>query len=113
MNESDHAELRALLAALPAETRCELVRMYRQSLLNHLDLIGLRPGTNGEPLVVALHGLAGSAAMMQDPDLSQAARGMERDLIAGRVDEAWQRWPAIEARARRTLALLDALEAGG
>ena len=109
MNESDHTELRALLSNLPAETRGELVRMYRQSLLNHLDLIGMRPGTSGEPLVVAVHGLAGSAAMMQDQDLSQAARGMERDLAAGRVEDAWKRWPAIEARARRTLAVLDSV----
>ena len=111
MSDPAFAEVRALLSSLPADTRRELVHMYRRSVANHLDLIRLRPGSNGEPLVVALHGLAGSAALMQDRDLSQAARSMEGDLRAGRVEQAWSRWPALEANARRTLDLLDSLEA--
>jgi HPt (histidine-containing phosphotransfer) domain-containing protein len=113
MNEHDRTALVALIANLPADTRLELVRMYRRSIANQLDLIGMRPCTNGEPLVVALHGLAGSAAMMQDQELSKAARSMEGDLRAGRVDPAWQHWPTIQALAQRTLAQLDSIEAAG
>lgn len=113
MSEHDRAALTALISALPAESRGELVRMYRRSLTNHLDLIGIRPYTNSEALVVALHGLAGSAAMMQDQELSKAARSMEGDLREGRVDLAWRRWPAIQALAQRTLAQLDSIEARG
>lgn len=112
MSDHDRADLLALMSSLPADTRRELVRMYRRSIGNHLDLIAMRPGANGEPLVVALHGLAGSAAMMQDQDLSRTARSMERDLREGRVKEAWRLWPSIEVQARRTLAVLDQLEAG-
>lgn len=113
MSEHDRAALAALIANLPAETRGELVRMYRRSLTNQLDLIGLRPYTNSEALVVALHGLAGSAAMMQDKELSTSARSMEGELIEGRVDAAWRRWPTIQALAQRTLAQLDSIEAAG
>jgi HPt (histidine-containing phosphotransfer) domain-containing protein len=113
MSEHDRAALAALIAALPPESRGELVRMYRRSLANHLDLIGLAPYTNSEPLVVALHGLAGSAAMMQDQELSKAARSMENDLREGRVDAAWRRWPAVQAFAQRTQAQLDSIEAAG
>ena len=110
MSDHHHAGLRALLSSLPADTRGELVRMYGRSIASHLDLIGLRPGSNSEPLAVALHGLGGSAAMMQDRELSQHARGMEGDLRAGRVEQAWARWPDLQAHARRTLALLDSLD---
>lgn len=113
MTRHDRATLAALISALPPESRGELVRMYRRSLTNHMDLIGTRPRTNSEPLVVALHGLAGSAAMMQDQELSKAARSMENDLLEGRVDAAWRRWPTIQALAQRTLAQLDSIEAAG
>ncbi len=113
MSEHDRATLAALISALPPESRGELIRMYRRSLVNHLDLIGTRPYTNSEPLVVALHGLAGSAAMMQDQELSKAARSMENDLREGRLDPAWRRWPTIQALAQRTLAQLDSIEAAG
>ena len=43
MSEHDRAALAALISNLPAETRGELVRMYRRSLTNQLDLIGMRP----------------------------------------------------------------------
>jgi hypothetical protein len=47
--------------------------------------------------------------MMQDQDLSQPARAMEKALREGRPDDALVLLPQLQAAAQRTLAALHEL----
>jgi HPt (histidine-containing phosphotransfer) domain-containing protein len=99
-----------LLRMLPARTRAQMVGMYRDSLRAQLATLegALTAGAAPDSGLVALvHKLAGSAAMMQDADLSLPARAIEKALGAGAIDEARSHWPAVRAAADRTLAALE------
>jgi HPt (histidine-containing phosphotransfer) domain-containing protein len=96
-----------LLAAVPQDTRTTLAALY-------LDLLG--PGL--EPIAQSLdalpggdaarllHKLAGGAAMLQDRDVAQSARTMEYALLAGDTAGALALWPALQAAAARSRAVL-------
>lgn len=105
-----------LLQMLPAASRAQMVRMYGQLLGEQLHSVGDALGALASPpapaLVDLLHKIAGSAAMMQDQDLSLPARAMEAALRDGRNADAVAAWPAMEAAALRTLAALQAIEGG-
>jgi len=105
-----------LLQMLPAAARAQMVRMYGQLLGEQLHSVGdALANLAGPPpaqLVDLLHKIAGSAAMMQDQDLSLPARAMEAALRDGRPADAVAAWPAMVAAAHRTLAALQAMEAG-
>lgn len=98
----------ALLRQLPATSREAMVRMYRQSLREHLDQVaqGLQPGGDPQTVSSSAHRIAGSAGMMQDLALCDVARAMEVALREGRPDEARAHWPRLDACAQRTLAAL-------
>lgn len=98
----------ALLGQLPQASREAMVRMYRQSLREHLDLVaaGLKPGADTQAVAAPAHRIAGSAGMMQDLALCDVARAMELALREGRPDDARAQWPRLAERAQRTLAAL-------
>ncbi|TFZ08317.1 Hpt domain-containing protein [Ramlibacter humi] len=97
-----------LLALLPAPTRAQMVAMYRETLTSQLrSLQTAFEGFPGEELAPLVHKLAGSAAMMQDPDLSVPARAMERALRSGDGETAASHWPEVRAAAARTLVALE------
>lgn len=100
-----------LLGLLPAATRAELVRMYTELLATQLRVVrdGLRAPDDPEVLAL-VHKIAGSAAMMQDRDLSEPARSMEKALREQRASDAAACWPAVEAAAARTLIALAVLD---
>ncbi|HZY19180.1 MAG TPA: Hpt domain-containing protein [Ramlibacter sp.] len=96
-----------LLGMLPAAARGEMVRLYTELLATQVRSIGERLRTPDDPEVVALvHKVAGSAAMMQDQDLSLPARDMEKALREQRTADALACWPLVDAAAARTLAVL-------
>lgn len=112
MSETDNAgerlgEMYRLLAMLPPATGLEMVRMYRDALAGQVRLLGdaLQRQAAAESAPVA-HKIAGSAAMMQDQELSQAARAVERALLAGAMQEARSLWPQVQACAEFTLESL-------
>jgi HPt (histidine-containing phosphotransfer) domain-containing protein len=97
-----------LLGMLPAPTRAEMVRLYGETLLGPLQGVGDALRAPVDPQVVALvHKVAGSAAMMQDQDLSQPARALEHALLEGRLEAAVALWPQVREAAARTLGVLD------
>ncbi len=98
----------ALLQQLPQASREAMVRMYRQSLSDHLGQIaaGLQPGGDAQAVVAPAHRIAGSAGMMQDQALCDVARALENALREGRRDEALAHWPRLNERAQVTLAAL-------
>ncbi len=105
--------LKALLAQLPAGSRGAMVRMYRQSLEDHLAQVafGLGPGADTGVWLAAVHRIAGAAGMMQDQALSEVARDMELALRMQRPEDARALWPRLQARAQATRAALDVLDA--
>ena len=108
MNDSLRLEaMFKLLELLPAQTRSGMVRMYSDSLVEQVQMLGqcLAQG-QAEACASIAHKIAGSAAMMQDQELSQAARAAERALVAGRPDEALGHWPQVQACADFTLQAL-------
>ena len=96
-----------LLAVLPAQVRCDMVRMYCESLESQVALLGqaLAQGDVQASMAVA-HKIAGSAAMMQDGELSRVARGVEAALREGRAEEALRHWPGVQDCAGFTLGCL-------
>jgi HPt (histidine-containing phosphotransfer) domain-containing protein len=99
-----------LLGLLPAPTRAEMVRMYGETLLGPLQGVGAALREPIDPDVVALvHKVAGSAAMMQDQDLSLPARGLEHALREGRLADAVALWPQVREAATRTLGALESV----
>jgi HPt (histidine-containing phosphotransfer) domain-containing protein len=102
-----------LLGMLPAATRVEMVRMYGETLRGPLQGVGDALRAPVDPALVALvHKVAGSAAMMQDHDLSLPARALEHALHEGRLDDAVALWPQVREAATRTLGALETLRAG-
>jgi hypothetical protein len=100
-----------LLGMLPAATRVEMVRMYGETLRGPLQGVGDALRAPIDPAVVALvHKVAGSAAMMQDPDLSLPTRALEHALHEGRLADAVALWPQVREAAARTLEALAGLE---
>ena len=98
----------SLLAQLPGPVRDKMVGMYRDSLTTQLDQLGQVLGAGDVVAMQAVaHKLAGAAAMMQDRELSQAARSMEIALTEYRAEAAIQAWPRIQAHAQVTLAALQ------
>jgi len=99
----------ALLRQLPATSRDAMVRMYRQSLRDHLEQVatGLQPGGDAQAATATVHRVAGSAGMMQDLALCDVARAMEVALREGRPDDARAQWPRLQERALRTLEALS------
>ena len=98
-----------LLRMLPEATRARMVEMYRDGLGQQLAALEpvLAGGAPGDPALAGLvHKLAGSAAMMQDADLSLPARAIEKALMAGDAEAARARWPELRVAADRTLAAL-------
>ncbi len=98
----------ALLQQLPEASRDAMVRMYRQSLREHLEQVeaGLRPGGDPQSVIFPAHRIAGSAGMMQDRCLCDVARDMEVALREGRPDDARALRPQLDACAQLTLAAL-------
>jgi HPt (histidine-containing phosphotransfer) domain-containing protein len=98
----------ALLRQLPQASRESMVRMYRHSLREHLDLVaaGLAPGGDMQAVAAPAHRIAGSAGMMQDLALCDVARTMEVALREGRPDDARAQWPQLVERAQQTLDAL-------
>lgn len=96
-----------LLAMLPAETRTSMVAMYCEALESHLTTMrqSLAQGQL-EATSAAAHKIAGSAAMMQDQDVSRVARAIESALRGGREDEALRHWPGMLEGASFTLERL-------
>ena len=96
-----------LLAAVPPETRERLVALYLDLLGPGLDAVDRRlhvdPGGDAAQL---LHKLAGGAGMLQDHDVAVHARAMEAALLAGDPAAARASWPALQAAAARSRALL-------
>jgi HPt (histidine-containing phosphotransfer) domain-containing protein len=106
----------ALLARLPDSARAHVAGLYRDTLEVQVPLLSCAlaseaqsdaPGEAGAPEALA-HKLAGSAAMMQDADLSQLARAMEHALRAGEPQAALALLPALEVCAAQSLAELGA-----
>lgn len=98
-----------LLRMLPEATRARMVEMYRDSLAKQLATLEpvLAGGAPADPELAGLvHKLAGSAAMMQDADLSLPARTIEKALMAGDAEGARALWPELKAAAERTLVAL-------
>ena len=109
MNDPRFDAMFELLAILPAATRQEMVRMYSDALVGQTELLDEGMALRDVPACTSVsHKIAGSAAMMQDQELSQAARSMERALMAGRWEEALAHWPHTRACAAATLASLRA-----
>lgn len=96
-----------LLAVLPVDTRTSMVAMYCEALQSHLTLMrqSLAQG-QFDATAAAAHKIAGSAAMMQDQEVSRAARAIESALRGGREDEALQHWPGMLDGASFTLECL-------
>lgn len=96
-----------LLAILPVQTRHDMVRMYCDSLQSQVALLGqsLAQG-QVQAAMAAAHKIAGSAAMMQDQELSRAARIVEAALREGRAEEAMRQWPGMQHCASLTLECL-------
>jgi len=106
----------ALLARLPDSARAHVAGLYRDTLEVQVPLLsraltGEAPcrasNDAGSPEALA-HKLAGSAAMMQDADLSKIARAMERALLAGDSQSALALLPGLQACAAQSLAELGA-----
>lgn len=109
MNDPQFDAMFNLLGILPAATRQEMVRMYSDALVGQTELLGECVARRDVPACTSVsHKIAGSAAMMQDHQLAQAARSMERALIAGRWEDALAHWPQTQACAAATLAGLRA-----
>ena len=104
----DLAPTLALLQQLPSASREVMVRMYRQALRDHLDQIGvgLQAGANAPDGVGPAHRIAGSAGMMQDMALCEAARAIESALREGRNQDAQALLPRLHDCAQATLAAL-------
>lgn len=96
-----------LLAMLPQDVRAGMVAMYADSLDTQLALLrqAIEAG-DAQAMQSGAHKLAGSAAMMQDRELSMAARAMEAALRECRADAAVQAWPGILACAELTQCAL-------
>ena len=84
-----------LLGLLPAPARGQMVQMYTELLAAQVDALDAALREPDAATIALLHKLAGSAAMMQDQDLSQPARAMERALREDRPDEARQLLPQL------------------
>lgn len=113
---TDHPRLQAtlsLLRQLPDTLRASMVGMYLQALDEQLGIIeaGLSGVGDADLLPGALHKIAGSAGMMQDQGLSQAARAIELALRDGQMADARQQWPALAACAVLTREALAPLQA--
>lgn len=106
--DSTLAPTLALLRQLPAASREAMVRMYRQSLHEHLAQVaaGLQPEGDAQGVTALAHRIAGSAGMMQDLPLCDVARAMEVALREGRPEDARAQWPRLHERAQVTLAAL-------
>ncbi len=104
--DDDLSSTLALLRQLPAASRESMVRMYQQSLRDHLAQVadGLQPGADPQAACAPAHRIAGAAGMMQDLPLCDIARSMELALREGRPDDARALGPRLAERAQRTLA---------
>ncbi len=108
MNSNDSLQsMFALLGQLPAPVRGSMVAMYSESLSGQLESLrqAMQAGDARQMQALA-HKMAGGAAMMQDRELSQAARDMEAALQGGDADGAMRAMPRIRSHARATLAAL-------
>ncbi len=96
-----------LLASLPAEARHGMVGMYCVALESHLALLSqsLAQGKTQETMAAA-HKIAGSAGMMQDQEVSRAARAIEAALRGGREEEAMRHWASMQDSVNFTLECL-------
>lgn len=107
-----HEAMFRWLALLPPAARAALLASHRQGLDHQLTSVGalLAEGQHAAatPLV---HQMAGSAGMMQDAALAQAARQLERALRAGQLQDALRLWPQVADAAAATLAALAAHDA--
>ncbi len=98
----------ALLRQLPEASREAMVRMYRQSLREHLDQVaaGLGPGGDPQAATAPAHRIAGAAGMMQDLALCNIARSIEVALREGRPGDARAQWPRLSDGVQHTLEAL-------
>lgn len=103
-----------LIRLLPGTVRASMLAMYLQALDEQIAIIeaGLTGAGEAEAVSGALHKISGSAGMMQDHPLSQAARSVEVAWRDGDVEAARQHWPALAASALTTREALLALQAG-
>jgi HPt (histidine-containing phosphotransfer) domain-containing protein len=101
--------MRRLLGMLPEATRAQMVRMYADLLQDQLHGLDAAMQAPDAATTALLHKLAGSAGMMQDQDLSQPARAMEKALREGRPDDARVLLPQVRAAAACTLQALREL----
>lgn len=107
MSDSQLDGMFRLLGILPAETRLQMVRMYSDALVGQIDLLReCIARADVQDCASVAHKIAGSAAMMQDQQLSRAAREMERALLAGELEKATLHWPQTQACAAFTLESL-------
>lgn len=102
--------MRELLRLLPAATRASMIEMYRAALDEQLGIVadGLADPEQAADLQAALHKIAGSAGMMQDQPLSQAARALgdalQRSASAAGIRGHWDTLRACAGRTREMLA---------
>ena len=113
---TDDPRLQAMLSLirlLPDTVRASMIAMYLQALDEQLGIIeaGLSGVADAQAVPGALHKISGSAGMMQDHALSQAARSVEVALRDGDVEAARQHWPALAACAVTTREALLAMQA--
>jgi HPt (histidine-containing phosphotransfer) domain-containing protein len=96
-----------LLAMLPADARDAMVRMYCEALESQVGLLrqSLAQG-HTQATMAAAHKIAGAAGMMQDQEVSRAARDIEAALRASGEEEALRHWPTMQACATSSLACL-------
>lgn len=112
MSESTDAMLR-LLGMIPQAAQQKMVGMYRETLASQLGDLQQMLDATADPAhdqaVSLAHKIAGSAAMMQDSQLSAAARAIETSLRGGDAVGARARWPEVQRFAAQTMAALAAV----
>lgn len=97
--------MHALLARLPPPVQATMVRMYRDALGEQLALVrAALDGSDAAALQATAHKIAGSAAMMQDRELSLAARAIEAAAVETDLPRAGEGWQQLQDRALATLA---------